>query len=55
MTWNTVMFKYFKVQWEEKWKIDCPEMEDVYDEVNGIAQSMTENVLAGIAQSMTVL
>ena len=27
-------------------------MEDVYDEVNGIAQSMTENVLAGKACDM---
>lgn len=47
MSWNANMHQFYKEQWVAKWKEECPEIEDVYDEVNGIAQIMTQNVLDG--------
>ncbi|PWA73405.1 RNA-directed DNA polymerase, eukaryota, Reverse transcriptase zinc-binding domain protein [Artemisia annua] len=55
--WNTNMHTNFREQWKEKWNNalkwndECPEIEDVLDEVNGIAQSMTENELDGKASN----
>ena len=40
------MHQYFKKQQKNKWKEECPDFEDVFDEETGIAQSMTEYVLA---------
>ncbi|GJX69407.1 RNA-directed DNA polymerase, eukaryota, reverse transcriptase zinc-binding domain protein [Tanacetum coccineum] len=38
--WTAGMFKYFKELWKSKWINECPDEEDIFDEVNGFSKKI---------------
>lgn len=50
--WNKEMQEYYRVKWEVKWNGENQEVEDVYEEVNGVAKNMAEDVINGLANDL---
>ncbi|GJR76471.1 RNA-directed DNA polymerase, eukaryota, reverse transcriptase zinc-binding domain protein [Tanacetum coccineum] len=50
--WSKEMFKQFKEQWDNLWKSECLDEDDVFDDGNGSAESIVNNELKGKAKDL---
>ncbi|GKA59161.1 RNA-directed DNA polymerase, eukaryota, reverse transcriptase zinc-binding domain protein [Tanacetum coccineum] len=50
--WSKEMFKQFKEQWDNLWKSECLDEDDVFDDGNGSAESIVDIELKGKAKDL---